>query len=110
MTEKNKPRRGPKSWYALPKRNKQRNKLRSNPAAKMGLPGIQKFLSETAGNMMVTSVLTGATLDEKMIIAAFIPTVLGILRTVPKKDLSSVVVKLFPEEIVIAVDSPPDSV
>ena len=96
MTEKNKPRRGHK-------RNKQRNKLRSNPAAKMGLPGIQKFLSEMAGNTMVTSVLTGATLDEKMIIAAFIPTVLGILRTVPKKDLSS-------EEIVIAVDSPPDSV
>ena len=54
-----------------------RNK-RKNPA--FGLPGLDKMLADTAGNLLVTSALMGASLEEKMLIGSLIPAVLKIIR------------------------------
>lgn len=57
-----------------------RNK-RKNPA--FGLPGLDKMLADTAGNLLVTSALMGASLEEKMLIGSLIPAVLKIIRGTP---------------------------
>ena len=73
-----------------------RNK-RKNPA--FGLPGLDKMLADTAGNLLVTSALMGASLEEKMLIGSLIPAVLKIIRGTP-----GLLDKLFPEGAVFALD------
>jgi hypothetical protein len=92
MKKKNqKPRRGHKNG-------------RPNPAYK--LPGLDKMLADTAGNLVVTSALQGCSLDEKMFVAGMIPMVLGFIRSVSKPNLKDAVDKLFPEEVVITLGEP----
>ena len=62
-----------------------RNK-RKNPA--FGLPGLDKMLAD----ILVTSALMGASLEEKMLIGSLIPAVLKIIRGTP-----GLLDKLFPE-------------
>ncbi len=54
-------------------------KKRPNPA--YGL--LSETLGSTAGNLMVNSALVGATLEEKMLVSALIPTFLKIIRSGP---------------------------
>lgn len=77
-----------------------RNK-RKNPA--FGLPGLDKMLADTAGNLLVTSALMGASLEEKMLIGSLIPAVLKIIRGTPGLT-TGVLDKLFPEGAVFALD------
>ena len=77
-----------------------RNK-RKNPA--FGLPGLDKMLADTAGNLLVTSALMGASLEEKMLIGSLIPVVLKIIRGTPGLTTGALD-KLFPEGAIFPLD------
>ena len=64
-------------------------KKRPNPA--FGIPGIEQLVAQTAGNMAVTQALSGATLDERLLISAMIPTMLAFIRKGSQKSVSEIV-------------------
>ena len=66
--------------------------LSKNPAH--GLPGLDKLLADNVGTLYVTCALHGATFDEKMLIAALIPSALAIIRGIPKATLGELIDKL----------------
>ena len=68
-------------------------KKRPNPAA--GIPGIEQLVAQTAGNMAVTQALSGATLDERLLISAMIPTMLAFIRKGSQKSVSEIVDTLY---------------
>jgi hypothetical protein len=76
-------------------------KKRPNPA--FGLPGIEDLLATTAGNMAVTAALSGATLNERLLISAIIPMLLKILRTRSAEDLSKCVDGIYSDGMDIEI-------
>ena len=68
-------------------------KKRPNPA--FGIPGIEQLVAQTAGNMAVTQALSGATLDERLLISAMIPTMLAFIRKGSQKSVSEIVDTLY---------------
>ena len=69
-------------------------KKRPNPAFGM-LPGIEKLVAESAGSMAVNHALAGATLDERLLISAMIPTMLAFIRKGSQKSVSEIVDTLY---------------
>lgn len=93
--------------------NKKRKGLRPNPAKSMPMPlewsatmpwakpsddGLGDLLSGTVGNMAVNAALRGCTLNEKLLIAAVLPTFVQIIRTGPEESIKKAVDKLHKEE------------
>ena len=74
---------------------KPRNK-RPNPA--FGKTSELTGLLSSVGNMAVEQALNGATLEEKMVISALIPTFLKIIRATPGWS-AGLLDKLFPEGV-----------
>jgi hypothetical protein len=74
-------------------------KKRPNPA--YGLPGMSEMLGNTAGNLMVNAALVGATLEEKMLVSALIPTFLKIIRSGPTLGADALLDKLYPEGVTV---------
>lgn len=87
------------------KKNRKARHKRKNPLFKK-LPQEQvramfgdddiKHITGIAGNLAITSALSGCTIEEKMLIAGLIPTFLKIVRSVPKKDVEGVLEKMYP--------------
>jgi hypothetical protein len=67
---------------------------RPNPA----FPGGLDELTSYAGDLAITSAVRGAkcTLSEKLLIAAMVPTLLKVIRTVPSKDTDELLAVLYP--------------
>lgn len=59
------------------------------------------MLGNTAGNLMVNSALVGATLEEKMLVSALIPTFLKLIRSGPSIDADALLDKLYPEGVTV---------
>ena len=74
-------------------------KKRPNPG--YGLPGMSDMLENTAGNLMVNAALVGATLEEKMLVSALIPTFLKIIRSGPTLGADALLDKLYPEGVTV---------
>jgi hypothetical protein len=75
-------------------------KKRPNPA--FGLPGLHKMLADTAGNLLVTSALQGATFEEKVLIGSLLPAILKLIRA--NVDTSATLDKLFPDGLQLDID------
>ena len=80
-------------------RKRQRAK-RKNPLRVDGLPGIEQMLADSAGNLLVTHALRGCTFVEKALIAAIMPMIVNILRSVPTTNESDILAKLFPDGVI----------
>lgn len=70
-------------------------KKRPNPA----YGSMSEILGNTAGNLMVNAALVGATLEEKMLVSALIPTFLKIIRSGPILGADALLDKLYPEGV-----------
>lgn len=79
-----------------------RNK-RKNPPRFRITRSRQDACRHSAGNLLVTSALMGASLEEKMLISSLIPAVLKIIRGTPGLTTGALD-KLFPEGAVFALD------
>jgi hypothetical protein len=80
-------------------------KKRPNPAFVFpgGGESMAAMLGNTAGNLMVSAALVGATLEEKMLISALIPTFLKIIRSSPSIGADALLDKLYPEGVTMDI-------
>jgi hypothetical protein len=84
---------------AVVKKSSKPRKKRPNPA----FPGKQlaQHIADVAGNLAVTQALQGASLDERLMVSAFMPALLAIIRTATKKTLSDKINEMFPGGVVL---------
>jgi hypothetical protein len=78
-------------------------KKRPNPAFPTGRDSIAAMLGNTAGNLLVSAALVGATLEERMLISALIPTFLKIIRSSPSIGADALLDKLYPEGVTVDI-------
>lgn len=79
-----------------PRQNRQgkRRKTRKNPD---GLPTpFIDMVPDFAGTLAVSAALQGASLMERLLVAAIIPTLLKIVRGLPKPRVDKLLEKLYP--------------
>jgi len=69
---------------------------RKNPAFKSPFP--VEMITNAAGTMIVTAALSGCTFQEKALVGAMIPTLLKLIRSVPKNEVEAAVYRLWPPE------------
>ena|ERR1039458_3193364 len=70
-----------------PKKNKSRKRLTKNPIFGKSTSPFDGYLKNILGNAVVQTALLGCTMEEKTLVAAFIPLLLTFIRKVPRKDL-----------------------
>jgi hypothetical protein len=74
---------------------KKQKRPRKNPA----FDRMAEMLGNTAGNLLVSSALQGATLEEKMLICSLIPTFLKFIRSTPAIGVDKLLDKMYPEGV-----------
>jgi hypothetical protein len=73
-------------------RRKPAHKKRPNPKA----GNLAGMVGDFMGTFAVTGALDGCTLEEKLLVAALIPTLVKIVRTLPKDKLDAALEKMYP--------------
>jgi hypothetical protein len=80
---------------ARPKLRKNAHKKGKTPNPAAGLR-LDTALTDMVGTMTVSAALTCCTLSEKLLIAALIPTLRKLIRTLPRKQLDKALESLYP--------------
>ena len=78
------------------KPKKLKNRRRRNQALPQGLPGIGAVISKVAGDLAITGAVAGCTLEEKLLIAGLLPSIVSIIKTIPVGKIGELALKVYP--------------